>query len=68
MPNNMANLTPEQTAMLQERMRLAREARMHQMQMQQRQIFMPNGVGIPNPQNGFVNGQFQGMNQNFGQE
>ena len=61
MPNLPVDLTPEQTAVLQERMRLAREARMQQIQQAQQasrpiNMFpMQNGVGMANPglQNGF---------------
>jgi type II secretory pathway pseudopilin PulG len=63
-----ADLTPEQTAALQERMRLARETRIHQIQQAQQQaqqaqqtgrpinmFSMQNGVGVQNQNlpNGF---------------
>jgi hypothetical protein len=68
------NFTPEQTAILHERMRLARDARIQQLQQSQSQNLFPgqqNGVP-PNQTNGFnpFSGMMNGMsssppNHNF---
>lgn len=59
MPNPAVDLTPEQSAVLQERVRLAREARIQQMQQAQQagrpinMFSMQNGMQNPSLQNGF---------------
>ena len=61
MPNPAVDLTPEQTAVLQERMRIAREARIQQMQQAQQNVGRAANLNLFAMQNGIQN-QSNGFN------
>jgi len=60
-PSHPVDLTPEQTALIQERMRLAREARIQQLQQTQPNASRPS-LNLFTMQNGIPNQQTNGFN------